>query len=433
MTTELSDGKSGDTTHNSDRIPSDDKERSATGSSESKRTERIDMNSRLAHSSSGKKEETKSSRSDEDESKHSKDEHGKDGPNRSLIVIGGVIIVLAALIGFFVWQAHNTQDSNELQISGRIEATETHISAAMPGRVKAVAVKEGDAVHKGQLLIAIDSQDVHIKMQEAGEGINAAQEAKKQAALLVQSAQGDAGQVRSQAAEAQEQAMSQVQKANSDIEKAQAKSHGFLSHFVSKKQKQEKADQLRQEMMQAQMQAKAVESGVDEKAGKVSQEMTQAQLQMNQASSAVAKARAVKEEASSKLSYFNITSPVDGICAIRSIEPGELVAPGQILMTVIDPNSAFMKGFVPEGNIGSIKIGQAAQVFLDSNAKKPLQAKISSIDPVASFTPENVYFKQDRVKQVFGIKLTIDHPDGLAKPGMPADARIDLTGQRKPK
>jgi HlyD family secretion protein len=53
-----------------------------------------------------------------------------------------------------------------------------------------------------------------------------------------------------------------------------------------------------------------------------------------------------------------------------------------------------------------------------------LGAKINAIDTEASFTPENIYFKEDRVKQVFGLKITINQPNGVAKPGMPADAEI---------
>lgn len=65
-------------------------------------------------------------------------------------------------------------------------------------------------------------------------------------------------------------------------------------------------------------------------------------------------------------------------------------------------------------------------MFLDSSPNKPFVAHVSQIDTKASFTPENIYFKQDRVKQVFGVKLAIDQPEGFAKSGMPADAEIEL-------
>jgi len=85
-----------------------------------------------------------------------------------------------------------------------------------------------------------------------------------------------------------------------------------------------------------------------------------------------------------------------------------------------------LRGYVPEGDIGRIRVGQPAHVLLDSDPKRALDARVGEIDSQASFTPENVYFAQDRVQQVFGVKLDLRAPRGYAKPGMPADAEIDL-------
>jgi HlyD family secretion protein len=75
-----------------------------------------------------------------------------------------------------------------------------------------------------------------------------------------------------------------------------------------------------------------------------------------------------------------------------------------------------------------VRVGQEAKIILDSSPDKPFTGQISQIDPEGSFTPENIYFKDDRVKQVFGIKIRINQPDRFAKPGMPADATIMLDG-----
>jgi HlyD family secretion protein len=85
-----------------------------------------------------------------------------------------------------------------------------------------------------------------------------------------------------------------------------------------------------------------------------------------------------------------------------------------------------LHGYVPEGDIGRVRLGQTAHVFLDSDAKHAFDARVEEIDAQASFTPENVYFKQDRVQEVFGVRLDLRAPRGYAKPGMPADALIDI-------
>src|SRR5262249_26456382 len=122
---------------------------------------------------------------------------------------------------------------------------------------------------------------------------------------------------------------------------------------------------------------------------------------------------------------------IDGMCTTKSVAQGEMAAPGRVLLTLVDTSKTYMRGFVAEGDIGKIRIGERAKVFLDPAPKQPLNSKVVAIDPEASFTPKNVYFKQDRVKQVFGVKVMLEKQNGLAKPGMPADAQIMLaeTGQ----
>jgi HlyD family secretion protein len=91
-----------------------------------------------------------------------------------------------------------------------------------------------------------------------------------------------------------------------------------------------------------------------------------------------------------------------------------------------------LRGFVPEGQIGKVKLGQAAHVYLDSNPNQPIDAYVSRIDPQATFTPENTYFRDERVKQVVGVKLQLKGGIGFAKPGMPADGEILTQGDRWP-
>jgi HlyD family secretion protein len=93
---------------------------------------------------------------------------------------------------------------------------------------------------------------------------------------------------------------------------------------------------------------------------------------------------------------------------------------------MVDLKKLYLRGFVPEGAIGKVKVGQQAEVYLDSNPKQGIPAEVIRVDPEAMFTPENTYFKEDRVKQVLGLKLGLRGGYGYAKPGMPADGRIQV-------
>ena len=142
--------------------------------------------------------------------------------------------------------------------------------------------------------------------------------------------------------------------------------------------------------------------------------------------------RAQLMEAQANRSDLTIRAPFAGTIVTRSAEPGEVVGVGTAIVTLVDLSRVYLRGFVPGGRIGAVKVGQAARVFLDSNPNVPVEAFVSRIDPQATFTPENTYFRDDRVKQVVGAKLQLKGAIGLAKPGMSADGEILVQGNQWP-
>jgi HlyD family secretion protein len=152
----------------------------------------------------------------------------------------------------------------------------------------------------------------------------------------------------------------------------------------------------------------------------------QAQAQIAAAYADASQASALQRQADAALSDLTVRAAGDGTVIARAVEPGEVVAPGRTLLSVVDLDHVYLRGYVLEGDIGRIRVGQPAHVWLDSDPKHALDARVSEIDAQASFTPENVYFKQDRVQEVFGVRLDLRAPRGYAKPGMPADALIDV-------
>ncbi|MBS9385679.1 MAG: HlyD family efflux transporter periplasmic adaptor subunit [Dolichospermum sp. BR01] len=137
---------------------------------------------------------------------------------------------------------------------------------------------------------------------------------------------------------------------------------------------------------------------------------------------------------------LNVISPLDGVITARSVEPGAVVNNQTKILTIVDPKNIYLRGFIPEGDIGKARLGQTTKIFLDSAPEKPLSGKVIAIDPQASFTPENIYFQKDRVRQVIGVRIQVKNPQGCfnpenpyqesdlpcAKIGMPADAEIRL-------
>jgi HlyD family secretion protein len=127
-----------------------------------------------------------------------------------------------------------------------------------------------------------------------------------------------------------------------------------------------------------------------------------------------------------------VIAPFTGTVATRTAEPGEVVMAGTPVITLIDLTRVYLRAFVSEGDIGRVRVGQPARVYLDSAPATPVEASVSRIDPEATFTPENTYFREERVKQVVGVKLQLRGAVGFAKPGMPADGEILVDGAAWP-
>lgn len=121
-----------------------------------------------------------------------------------------------------------------------------------------------------------------------------------------------------------------------------------------------------------------------------------------------------------------ILSPIDGLVLARNLEVGEMAFPGSSILTIANLDSPWMKVYVKEQLLPRLELGQKAKVIADGLSEKPFEAKILSISPKAEFTPKTIQTKDERVKLVFAVKLAIDNPNHVLKPGLPADARIEL-------
>lgn len=119
-----------------------------------------------------------------------------------------------------------------------------------------------------------------------------------------------------------------------------------------------------------------------------------------------------------------VLAPIDGILLTRSVEPGEVVAPGATLLTMGPLEELTITVFIPEDQYGTINLGQTALVSVDSFPGETFEAQVIRIADQAEFTPRNVQTQEDRRSTVFAVKLSIDNPDGKFKPGMPADVKF---------
>lgn len=158
------------------------------------------------------------------------------------------------------------------------------------------------------------------------------------------------------------------------------------------------------------------------KADPRSEDIAVAQAQVLEAEAALAKVDV-------QLAKQTLTAPRAGLISRKLVEPGELAAPGAMLLELSDLDTTKVTLYLPETEIGRVKIGQQARVYVDAYPGETFEGTVSFIANEAEFTPRNVQTQAERASLVFAVKIKLDNADQRLKPGMPADAEILLNSE----
>jgi HlyD family secretion protein len=376
-----------------------------------------------------------------------------------------LIIVAVVIVAFVIWKiffAAPNLPASIIALSGRIEGDDSAVAPKTSGKILEVTVREGDTVTAGQVIARLDDAQVRAREDSARAALADAQAkmqgARDQIAVLqdqLRQNQVQTGQSTMDAEGRVRQAQADLTAAEADLVQQQAalRLAEFNRDAYSRLTKTGAASQLQglQAEVQADQQSAAVASAqrrveasrgalttaqanMDNPKIRVAQ-VSGTEAQISQQQSTIAGARAETAQAQAQLTEaeadradLTVLAPFSGTVLTRAAEPGEVVQAGTAIVTLLDLSKVYLRGFIPEGEIGNVKIGQPAHVFLDSSSNQPLDGYVLRIDPQATFTPENTYFRDDRVKQVVGVKVQLSQGIGFAKPGMPADGEILTNG-----
>jgi len=383
---------------------------------------------------------------------------------RRRLAIATVVVVLG-LGGFAVWRfvlAPSALPPGVLAVSGRIEGDDSAVAAKTSGRIREITVREGDRVEAGQVIAVLDDEQIRAREQQAMAAVRQAEArvrlAQHQIAVLEESLRQSRLGVDQSRADAEGRvneadgklAAAEAQLAQAEASYAQAKwdreamTRLFKKELVAEQeaqraQRNEEAQAAIVAAQKRQVEAArgaltAAKANLVNPAIRSSQvvavqgQILQAQADIAAAQAEAERARAQLEEARANRKDLSVIAPFNGTVATRTAEPGEVVMAGTAIITLVNLAEVYLRAFVPEGQIGHVRVGQPARVYLDSAPAKPIDAYVLRVDPQASFTPENTYFREDRVKQVVGVKLRLKSAVGFAKPGMPADGEILVDG-----
>ena len=326
-----------------------------------------------------------------------------------------IVLAAAAAAGFYFYPrfVKKPAPTNELMLSGNIEAHESLVSFKVQGRIIDLPVQEGQQVEQGALLARLEDADFRQRVRIDETTVDVRQ---SNLALTL------AG-TREQEVKASQQAMIDAQ---ADLDQKHLDNDRAQQLYA----KDEIAAQDRDQAATALKRAEAI--------FKAAQQRYNEALEGSRKED-IAIARANLAEANANLglsrideSYTTLRAPSTGVIAVRQAELGEVVVPGSPVVTLDDLDHIWLRAYIAEPDLGRIHWGQDVTITTDSFPGKQYHGRISFISPDAEFTPKSVQTYAERVTLVYRIKIDIDNPNHELKPGMPADAHLQLTAAAAP-
>jgi len=341
-----------------------------------------------------------------------------------------VLTVIAAAAWWFEFRQESLPEGL-IQANGRIEGDHYTVAGKVPGRVVEVLAREGDAVKGGQVLARLDDAQVQAKVDQARAAVGAleAQVAaartaldtlKEQVPLQVETA--EAGVAHAEAALAAAKARAEqaakdasrlqdlLQKKFVDEQRAEQAQLAWKVARAEQDTAMAALTQARKRLAEAQLGREQIRSR--------EQELTALEAQLEQARAALAEARSVLDD-------LSIQAPASGIITTRIVDEGEVVAAGSPLFDIVDLDRLYLKVYIPEKEIGKVRLGLPARIYTDALPDQPFPATVRYIASQAEFTPKEVQTPDERVKLVYAVKLYLEeNPEHRLTPGLPADAVI---------
>lgn len=389
------------------------------------------------------------------------------------------IILILILLGGGGYTAYrvlkaNGANANQIVVHGNIELTEVDMSFKQPGRLVELRVDEGASVKQGDVLARLDDAELSTTREREAAARSLAQSNLTQLMTAIQfqkeSIAGDVELKRAdlraaearlkeletgsrrqeieQARAAVAEAETQSRLASADWERAQRLYKNEDISTAQHDQARTKFEAARAALQRARDVLSLVQEGPRQEAieqARAQVERARAALRLSEANRIDLKRREQEITArqadisrsdaqvrifETQLNDRVLKAPLDALVLSKSAEVGEVLAAGAAVLTLGDLSHPWVRGYVPETQIGRVKIGQSVDVTTDSFPGRKYAGRITFISSQAEFTPKTIQTPDERVKLVYRIKIEVDNPHQELKNNMPVDAVIHLAERR---
>lgn len=354
-----------------------------------------------------------------------------------------ILVIVAAVLAGTAFSAGWFRRDSALQGSGTVEARNIRVGSKIAGRIDKVLVREGDTVQAGQVLVTFDDKELLASLQQSQASAQKAEHGYRSEEIA--EARGAAEAAKAEYEQRQNgYRREDIGAAQADLDRARAdevRTHLDAQRYDALAQKDLVSKQQRDTADANWKMALAQQQSAQHKLGELQrgyrpEEIAAAEARYAQANATlqkmqrgnrsedVALAKAAYSYEQARFRESQVVAPAAATVEVLDVRPGDLVAPNTPVATLLEHDQIYVRIYIPETQIGHVQLGQKAEVRVDSFPKTVFDGTIEQINQQAEFLPRNVQTREERVHQVFGVKVRIDDRSNRVRAGMAADVKL---------
>jgi multidrug resistance efflux pump len=331
-----------------------------------------------------------------------------------------------------------------LEGSGTVEARNIRVGSKVGGRIDKVLVREGDTVEAGQVLISFDDKELQASLaQSRANAVKAERGFRPEEIAEARAAAAQAKAEYEQRRNGYRQ--EDIDAAGADLDRATAdevRTRLDFQRYDSLAQKDLVSKQQRDTAeanwkMAAALKQNAQHKLDELKRGYRPEEIASAEARYHQTQATlekfehgsrpedIAAARAALAFDEARYRERQVAAPSAATVEVLDVRPGDLIAPNTPIATLLERDQIYVRIYIPETEIGRVRVGQKAEIRVDSFPRQTFSGSVEQINQQAEFLPRNVQTREERVHQVFGVKVRIDDSSHRVLAGMAADVKLN--------
>jgi multidrug resistance efflux pump len=378
---------------------------------------------------------------------------------RKIILGIGLVASLASASG---WWWLLGERGTELRLHGTVEVQEVRLASKIGGRVAEVLIREGDLVQAGQVLVRLEAPELEAQREQWQARVQAKSAALERMRSGARAEEREAAEAAAEAAQARHERLKagsrteDIRQAEADLKREEANLELAQREFRRNGQTLSgnassvaDYDSARAEYGRSLARVAAARArldllvagsrkeDIDEAAAELKRTRANALQLRNgnrsediaEAESTLAEERGKLHEVEAQLREASLPAPEQAVVEVLSVRKGDVVTPNQVIVRVLRADDLWVKVYVPETDLGRVRLGQKVEVRVDGYRGKRFAGTIEQIATESEYTPRNVQSADERQHQVFGIKVRVANPDGIFKSGLAAEVAMPLRAE----